>query len=66
MKKLTEEQKAVVFNKYSVEQRDVYANWDPLLIFKEKLPEITKLNKVVIEIGSGNGDFLINLAENKS
>ncbi len=63
-RRLSEQDISSAIDKYLITQADVYSNWEPISIFQTKNPEISRLNKTIIEIGSGNGDFLIHLSEN--
>ncbi len=59
---LTAEQKKHARNKYIIEQYKIINNWDPLSLCLEEYKN--NYDKTIIEIGSGNGNFLINFAEN--
>ncbi|MFW5799407.1 MAG: tRNA (guanosine(46)-N7)-methyltransferase TrmB [Spirochaetota bacterium] len=62
--KISEEQKLEAFNKHLIEQSAIDYNWEPISLFNEKLIALKHIEKVAIEIGSGNGDFLIHTAKN--
>lgn len=61
---LTEKEKEYIKQKYLIEQYQIPYEWNPVQIYKSKNNFIEKAKKIIIEIGPGNGDFLIHLAKN--
>lgn len=64
--KISEEKKQKAMAKHLIEQEKIHSNWNPLTIFNNKIQNTKTYKKVVIEIGSGNGSFLIETAEQNS
>ncbi len=64
---LTEDQKDIAKKNCIIEQHTIEDNWNPSNIFRQSthIEQDKNINSdnIVIEIGSGNGNFLINLAE---
>ncbi len=59
---LTEKEQEYIIKKYLTEQYQIPYKWNPIDIYNQKNPYIKSADRVIIEIGPGNGDFLIHMA----